>query len=39
VFPTVRGEKIVVRIFDPSNRSFDLAELGFEDETLDAFKH
>ena len=24
VFPTVRGEKIVVRVFDPSNRSFDL---------------
>jgi type II secretory ATPase GspE/PulE/Tfp pilus assembly ATPase PilB-like protein len=34
VFPTVRGEKIVIRIFDPSNRSFDLAALGFEDETL-----
>ena len=36
VFPTVRGEKIVVRIFDPHNRSFDLAGLGFEDETLDS---
>ncbi|MBI4326536.1 MAG: type II/IV secretion system protein [Chloroflexi bacterium] len=34
VFPTVRGEKIVVRIFDPSNRSFDLGSLGFEEETL-----
>jgi type II secretory ATPase GspE/PulE/Tfp pilus assembly ATPase PilB-like protein len=34
IFPTVRGEKIVVRIFDPSNRSFDLAQLGFEDESL-----
>ena len=34
IFPTVRGEKIVVRIFDPSNRSFDLATLGFEDDTL-----
>ncbi len=34
IFPTVRGEKIVVRIFDPSNRSFDLKSLGFEDETL-----
>ena len=34
VFPTVRGEKIVIRIFDPSNRSFDLGSLGFEDETL-----
>src|SRR2546428_2144057 len=37
VFPTVRGEKIVVRIFDPSNRSFDLASLGFEEETLQTF--
>jgi type II secretory ATPase GspE/PulE/Tfp pilus assembly ATPase PilB-like protein len=34
VFPTVRGEKIVIRIFDPSNRSFDMGSLGFEDETL-----
>jgi type II secretory ATPase GspE/PulE/Tfp pilus assembly ATPase PilB-like protein len=34
VFPTVRGEKIVVRIFDPSNRSFSLSQLGFEEETL-----
>ncbi len=33
-FPTVRGEKIVIRIFDPRNRSFDLAQLGFDDETL-----
>src|SRR5262245_2108272 len=37
VFPTVRGEKIVVRIFDPSTRSFDLASLGFEQETLETF--
>jgi type II secretory ATPase GspE/PulE/Tfp pilus assembly ATPase PilB-like protein len=36
VFPTVRGEKIVVRIFDPKNRSFELAGLGFEAETLQA---
>ena len=33
-FPTVRGEKIVLRIFDPTNRSFDLGGLGFDDETL-----
>lgn len=33
VFPTTRGEKIVVRLFDPSNRSFNLADLGFDDET------
>ncbi len=37
VFPTVRGEKIVVRIFDPQNRSFDLASLGFEEDTLHTF--
>jgi len=37
VFPTVRGEKIVVRIFDPKNRSFELAGLGFEEETLHSF--
>src|SRR5262249_52329842 len=29
VFPTVRGEKIVLRLFDPKNRTFDLAHLGF----------
>jgi type II secretory ATPase GspE/PulE/Tfp pilus assembly ATPase PilB-like protein len=33
VFPTVRGEKIVVRLFDARNRSFDLSGLGFEDTT------
>jgi general secretion pathway protein E len=36
-FPTTRGEKIVVRIFDPSNRSFDLASLGFDDDVLQQF--
>ena len=34
VFPTVRGEKIVIRIFDPKNRTFDLAHLGLEDANL-----
>ncbi|MBI4662649.1 MAG: type II/IV secretion system protein [Verrucomicrobia bacterium] len=37
VFPTVRGEKIVVRIFDPSNRTFELSTLGFEEDTLKSF--
>lgn len=37
VFPTVRGEKIVIRIFDPTNRTFDLASLGFEADTLNLF--
>ncbi|HEX7860040.1 MAG TPA: GspE/PulE family protein [Verrucomicrobiae bacterium] len=36
-FPTVRGEKIVIRIFDPSNRTFDLVTLGFDAETLRVF--
>jgi type II secretory ATPase GspE/PulE/Tfp pilus assembly ATPase PilB-like protein len=37
IFPTTRGEKIVARIFDPSNRSFDLATLGFEEDILTEF--
>ncbi len=37
IFPTTRGEKIVVRIFDPSNRSFELSALGFEPETHKQF--
>lgn len=34
IFPTVRGEKIVVRLFDPRNRSFDLGALGFDEQVL-----
>lgn len=34
IFPTTRGEKIVTRLFDPRDRRFDLATLGFEDSTL-----
>lgn len=34
IFPLVKGEKAVLRIFDPRKRKFDLATLGFEDETL-----
>lgn len=37
VFPTVRGEKIVIRIFDPRNRSFDLGKLGFEEDILHTY--
>jgi len=33
IFPTTRGEKIVVRLFDPRDRRFDLATLGFEEST------
>ena len=38
IFPTVRGEKIVVRLFDPQNRSFELETLGFDPETIESFK-
>lgn len=38
IFPTTRGEKIVVRIFDPSNRSFDIDALGFEEDTIKTLK-
>ena len=34
IFPTTRGEKIVLRLFDPRDRRFDLASLGLEDATL-----
>lgn len=34
IFPTTRGEKVVVRIFDPRDRRFELNELGFEEEAL-----
>lgn len=37
VFPTVRGEKIVIRIFDPRNRSFKLDELGFDHHSMELF--
>ncbi len=37
-FPTIRGEKVVIRIFDPKGRSFDLDSLGIEDDTLVTFK-
>ena len=37
VFPTTRGEKIVIRLFDPGNRSFEMNSLGFEEETLKIF--
>jgi len=33
IFPTTRGEKIVMRLFDPRDRRFDLNSLGFDDST------
>ncbi len=37
VFPTTRGEKIVVRLFDPRNRSFDISSLGIDEHTLKTY--
>ena len=34
IFPTTRGEKIVIRLFDPRDRRFELGTLGFEETTL-----
>lgn len=34
----LRGEKIVIRIFDPNRRSFNLDDLGFESSTLASMK-
>lgn len=37
IFPTVLGEKVVCRIFDPSTRSFDIDRLGLDPETKERF--
>ncbi len=37
IFPTVLGEKVVCRIFDPSTRSFDIDRLGLDPETKEKF--
>ena len=37
-FPTIRGEKTVIRIFDPSNRAFNLEALGLEPDLLGTLK-
>jgi type II secretory ATPase GspE/PulE/Tfp pilus assembly ATPase PilB-like protein len=34
IFPTTRGEKIVIRLFNPRDRRFELETLGFEASTL-----
>ena len=38
IFPTVYGEKVVCRIFNPDAKMFDISMLGFDDETLVKFK-
>jgi type IV pilus assembly protein PilB len=37
ILPTILGEKVVCRVFDPSNRSFDINQLGFDQQTLSEF--
>jgi type II secretory ATPase GspE/PulE/Tfp pilus assembly ATPase PilB-like protein len=37
IFPTVLGEKVVCRIFDPTTRSFDIEKLGLEPQTKEKF--
>ncbi len=32
--PTIHGEKVAVRIFDPSRSLFDISRLGMDEETL-----
>ena len=38
IFPTVFGEKIVCRVFNPNSKVFDISKLGFDDATLERFK-
>jgi len=37
IMPTIRGEAIVCRIFDPNTRAFDINSLGFDDATLKTY--
>ena len=37
-FPTVRGEKVVIRIFDPMTQGVRLEDLGYPDSLLAALK-
>ncbi len=36
-FPSVRGGKIVIRLFDPSTRSFELGALGLAEDVYERF--
>jgi len=38
IFPTVYGEKVVCRIFNPDAKMFNIESLGFDDDTLERFK-
>jgi len=37
IFPTMLGEKVVCRIFDPTSRSFDIDKLGLDPDTKEKF--
>ncbi|MBL69130.1 MAG: hypothetical protein CMO74_11880 [Verrucomicrobiales bacterium] len=37
IFPTVKGEKIVIRVFNPQARTYDINSLGFDEETLERY--
>ena len=37
-FPTIHGEKVVVRIFDPTGRTMDLEQLGLPAELLNSLQ-
>jgi type IV pilus assembly protein PilB len=38
IFPTIRGEKTVIRVLDTKNLSLNLEELGFAEEVLAKFR-
>jgi type IV pilus assembly protein PilB len=39
VLPTLFGEKVVMRLLDPSNLMLDMTKLGYDDKELAWFKH
>ncbi len=39
ILPTLFGEKVVMRLLDPSNLQLDMSVLGYEDEDLKNFKY
>lgn len=39
VLPTLFGEKVVMRLLDPSNLQLDMTKLGYEEGDLKNFKH
>lgn len=38
IFPTIRGEKTVIRVLDTRNISLNLEELGFAEDVLNTFR-